>query len=499
MPQLPSPSELARVALHHYKDVLPNKGKPRETDEWTVYAAILATTTTTTTIASSSKDDDAAQQTVVVVSCATGTKCTAVHDNKKDKEDATTPSAIDAILHDSHAEVLARRGMMRVLWQEIIRYDNDGKLDAEGCSGLRLLSKLPNGKFQLQSNVQLHLYVSDSPCGDASIYSLPTTPAVDSSSSSNSGVQFTGAKVIVSPATQVSLSDVGARGLLHHCIAREPTHQLLGRLRTKSGRSNLQTHRRSDSLSCSDKIVRWSILGMQGRALLHYLQQPIRLSSLVVSRDARSTCALGQQEALTRAIAQRVQAVQKEMRDANLLRGSNINKDTADQTHKGSNTALDDDEWLCPQVHVVEETFARGKASSEHAKEMMASRKRKRDDTKEKPIKLSPTGVCLNWNMIDNNVELTVGARGVRQGKKRHDLAAVTSRLSRHGLWQVARQISSYASYDEAKAKETRQDAWRQCIFNRGPLAGWIFRGRDNGNVDHETTTKRDEQETTER
>ena len=89
--------EIAKAALDHYHHDLPNKGKPREKDEWTVYAAIIATLR-------NSDDED----TAVVISSATGTKCTAVKSETS-----------QWILHDSHAEVLARRGLVRVLWHEI--------------------------------------------------------------------------------------------------------------------------------------------------------------------------------------------------------------------------------------------------------------------------------------------------------------------------------------------------------------------------------------------
>lgn len=89
-----SPSEIAAVAISHYER-LPNKGKPQQ-NEWTVYAAIVATCT-----------EENKKCIPWVVSCATGSKCTAITDKKE--------ACASMILHDSHAEVLARRGLMRVL------------------------------------------------------------------------------------------------------------------------------------------------------------------------------------------------------------------------------------------------------------------------------------------------------------------------------------------------------------------------------------------------
>ena len=145
----PSPEEIAAAALHHYQFQLPlHKGKPRAADEWTVYAAILATTTAT---------ED--QHDIVVVSCATGTKCTAVKPGTL---------AADAILHDSHAEVLARRGLVRVLWQEIVSHNdrpndvaeehqqqNNGDIVLRRKNSLRELEMLP--KYNTSFATQLSL------------------------------------------------------------------------------------------------------------------------------------------------------------------------------------------------------------------------------------------------------------------------------------------------------------------------------------------------------
>lgn len=477
----PTPSNIAAAALDHWEHRLPgHKGKPRPHEEWTVYAALVATTGTC-------DDSDNKNTTTTVLSCATGTKCTAV---------CTGPSSFssftaDAILRDSHAEVLARRGLQRVLWHEILlcdaeRGEDDNHHDAkEGQQRFRLLSRVSKyGRYRLRDDVQLHLYVSDSPCGDASIYSLndtssppPTTtnssenslvPTSTKDHNNNNGVQFTGAKVIVSPATQVSIAECGTTACLPESTVARERVQLVGRLRTKSGRSNLRADQRSTSLSCSDKLVRWSVLGLQGRALLAYLVEPIRLSSVVVSRDVRNERSInkGQWEALKRAVHDRAAAVkyelQKEMHEISELNSLRI-----------------------PSVHIVDQVFAPGKACSEHAKETV-NRKRKHDGSSSgsrSPPKLSPTGVCLNWNLYDDIVELTVGARGILQGKKPktdRDVVALASRLSRHGMWKLARGVSrDTSSYADAKSRDTRLTDWRRIVFQRGPLAGWLVSGND--------------------
>jgi tRNA-specific adenosine deaminase 1 len=189
------PNDIAKCALHHYRNKL-SRGKPRPEDEWTVYAAIVA----------AAPDDGSLH----VLSCATGSKCTTVGPD-------------GWVLRDSHAEVLCRRGLIRLL----LLQEQEGKL--------QLLEKRCNqGGTDRFKATTLHLYVSHSPCGDASIYPLL-----------EKDMNFTGAKLIVRKSDSDSShhnelllpmdSDVDC------CVAREATQEL-GVLRTKLARSNIPSH-----------------------------------------------------------------------------------------------------------------------------------------------------------------------------------------------------------------------------------------------------------------
>jgi hypothetical protein len=416
------------------------------------------------------------------------------------------------VLHDSHAEVLARRGLLRVLWMELIS-SKTPQQDPRHNYRHRLLeaSSKKKGKYQLRSDIQLHLYISCSPCGDAAIYSV----------TNNQVMLHTGAKVIVSQESGIDATVCGGedRLLKGTTVAREEV-QIFGKLRTKSGRSNLPPHLRSTSMSCSDKIVKWCVIGLQGGLLSAMIDPPIFLSSIVASRDARIRGkSMAQQDALQRAIPNRVQGAWDQISTA----------DVAPPWQK-----------LVPSVHIVADSFPSDKSAMEskmQAQEAPAeknennslssievsipgrstasTRKRKRSET---PIKkLSPCGISLNWQCLDpNGTELIVGARGLCQGKKpksNQDYSKLASRLSRREFVRLAqmhydilpsgnkcgseRDVPSIGvpeTYQEVKRVVSSQDwdKWKASILRSGILAGWLRNSEDGDFLLRETKNKSD-------
>ncbi|XP_008838657.1 double-stranded RNA-specific editase 1 isoform X4 [Nannospalax galili] len=201
-----------------------------------------------------------------VISVSTGTKCI----------NGEYMSDRGLALNDCHAEIISRRSLLRFLYAQLELY-----LNSKEDQRRSVFQKSERGGFRLKDTVQFHLYISTSPCGDARIFS-PHEP------------------VLEEPAD------------------RHPNRKARGQLRTKieSGegtipvRSNasIQTWdgvlqgERLLTMSCSDKIARWNVVGIQG-SLLSIFVEPIYFSSIILG-------SLYHGDHLSRAMYQRISNIE---------------------------------------------------------------------------------------------------------------------------------------------------------------------------------------------
>ena len=263
MSALPSADEVARLVQAQYAR-LPKTGKPQP-GEWTVLAGITLV-----------RPGAPAE----VVALGTGTKCLTVSQVAADAQ--------GECVHDAHAEVCARRALRAFLIAEL-------KSLAKSSPSTVVQPISGGGGFELRPGVQLVLYTSEPPCGDAAIFTtsgeLPcaedpgactatTEPTAkrprpaDDESGTGHGQQ---------PA--VTLHRTGARPAAQSALEAEASSGgavcLPGLVRTKPGRGE-----RTCCMSCSDKLARWQEIGIQGALLSLLMPAPIRLASIVVGQPS---------------------------------------------------------------------------------------------------------------------------------------------------------------------------------------------------------------------
>ncbi|KAM4602021.1 double-stranded RNA-specific editase 1-like isoform 2-T2 [Polymixia lowei] len=203
-----------------------------------------------------------------VICVSTGTKCI----------NGEYMSDRGLALNDCHAEIVARRSLIRYLYSELEHFLGHNKEEHQKSVFTRCDNK--HG-FKLKENVQFHLYISTSPCGDARIFSPH----------------------------EAGVEDQGDR---------HPNRKARGQLRTKieSGEGTIPVRssntiqtwdgvlqgERLLTMSCSDKIARWNVVGFQG-SLMSYFTEPIYFSSIILG-------SLYHADHLSRAMYQRITEIE---------------------------------------------------------------------------------------------------------------------------------------------------------------------------------------------
>ncbi|CAF3623051.1 unnamed protein product [Rotaria sp. Silwood1] len=168
------------------------------------------------------------------------------------------------ILHDCHAEILARRCLIYYCYEQLKLYLNE-KYDET------IFEKIShNNQYQIKSSITFHLYISIAPCGDSRLISQQDNTYEKSS--------------LINLKQNLKYSLKKSCGLLRRKIeVSEGTIPILAKTiyQNISICDELISNERFLTMSCSDKLCRWNFIGLQG-ALLSTLINPIYYTSIII-------------------------------------------------------------------------------------------------------------------------------------------------------------------------------------------------------------------------
>jgi tRNA-specific adenosine deaminase 1 len=191
-----------------------------------------------------------------------------------------------SLVHDSHAEVLAKRAFVIYILNHL-EQSIPNSVDDNTTNAKSIFEYLDNsGQFILKEGIKFHFYSSHPPCGDATIAPKQFVDVSTSNDEDPDSLHLENKRIKLEHDNVEDIHRTGAK-CIKQSIIKDPLkttdsrkdYHVFGAVRRKPGRGDP-----TESLSCSDKMAKWNIVGLQGSLLSSLLSNgPLLWSSLVVS------------------------------------------------------------------------------------------------------------------------------------------------------------------------------------------------------------------------